>query len=415
MKLKNILFSTKLHVIIIFILIVVLLYFLQIKIIGLENEKIRFQNLSIVSALQYETKQTDSLSLKKIWELKKTLNKDEINTLTQGLKAKGFSILDKIPTDALILKGTQNTVVQVYKTQNTQGVVINNQIVASKPLSLMGDRINLALIGIIALSLILLFIVFNTFKSLKDLVSIGERIANGENYKNTHKNELKGVIDSISTAYAQALTKLKWKELLLRNIGHEIRAPMTKMKLLVALEWDKSTLAKLQIYIKQMQHILENTLEFERLSYKKPYLEKKEFLSETLLFEALNNFIDEEKFIELDVQASYPIKGDLHLLCVALSNLIQNALKYSKTGFIKIELRQTCILIKNEGNPLSKDISYYLEPFYRDKKHQSLEGYGLGLFIVKEILLLHGASLEYSYKDGMHGFRIAFANTEDAS
>ncbi|PAF41949.1 ATP-binding protein [Helicobacter sp. 11S02629-2] len=409
MKLKHILFSTRLHIIIIFILIIVLLYFLQIKIIKLENEKIKFENINTVNSLHLD------IDLDKTWYLKKSLSQKDISDLKEGLEIRGFKILKEIPSDALILKGTQDSPLQVYKTQNTQGIIINNQLVASKALTLMGDRINLAIIGIIALCIILVFIIFDAFRSLKDLVLIGEKLANGETYKNTRKNELGTVIDSISTAYAQTLTKLKWKELVLRNIGHELRAPMTKMKLLVALEWDKSTLAKLQIYIKQMQHILENTLEFERLSYKKPHLNKKEFLSETLLFEALNNFMDEEQFIELDVQASYPIRGDLHLLSVALSNLIQNALKYSKTGFIKIELRQTCILIQNEGNPLSKDISYYLEPFYRDKKHKSLEGYGLGLFIVKEILLLHGASLEYSYKDGMHGFRIAFENLKDSS
>lgn len=93
---------------------------------------------------------------------------------------------------------------------------------------------------------------------------------------------------------------------------------------------------------------------------------------------------------------------------MALKNLVENGLKYSKDGKVYIESNSNQIIVKNQGDKLEHDISYYLEPFCRDNSHSAVSGHGLGLSIVSEILFLHHYHLEYNYKDGFHIFSLGF-------
>ena len=85
------------------------------------------------------------------------------------------------------------------------------------------------------------------------------------------------------------------------------------------------------------------------------------------------------------------IFGDLNFLSIALKNLIENARKYKSGGKIEVftqrwDKERFCLGVSNEGERLQKNIQEYFEPFYRDKKHELTQGYGLGLGIIKGIL-----------------------------
>lgn len=195
---------------------------------------------------------------------------------------------------------------------------------------------------------------------------------------------------------------IKSRELILRSTGHEIRTPIAKMKLLMGLPTsqvpDKDYLDSLQRYITQLHVISENMLEFERAISSHTPLHYKKFSSETLLIESLKKFDDEKTSIHLEVNTIFHIRGDLPMLSVALGNLIRNALKYSISTRINIEVRQQQITIQNIAYPLRHDIDFYLQPFSRDNSHIQIDGYGLGLYIVSEIFKLHNITLSYRFE-----------------
>ena len=116
----------------------------------------------------------------------------------------------------------------------------------------------------------------------------------------------------------------------------------------------------------------------------------------------------EDLFMQKDLTASQSISpeiyilGDMQLLQKALDNLLGNAAAYSGAGnqvLIKLwkETETTTLTIENTGAHIPDEaISKLFEPFYRvdQSRNRQTGGTGLGLYIVKTILDLHGAKIE---------------------
>ncbi|RAX53873.1 hypothetical protein CCY99_05690 [Helicobacter sp. 16-1353] len=197
---------------------------------------------------------------------------------------------------------------------------------------------------------------------------------------------------------------IKARELITRNIAHELKTPLAKIKLSLSLKDGDELKNDLKRYINSLDRISQNMLEYERIQEGGFKLHFDEFLSESILFEALKDI--ENQKIKLNIIKSIKIKGDMHLLSIAIKNLIENAIKYGDDGIVNIELSENGIMFRNKGKPLENDISYYFEPFYRGDITKS--GYGLGLSIVSEIIELHKMSIEYCYNNEEHIFYIRF-------
>ena len=110
--------------------------------------------------------------------------------------------------------------------------------------------------------------------------------------------------------------------------------------------------------------------------------------------------------LELDAAASLEVSGDPVLLAQALSNLIDNSLKYApEGGNIKVALRRRSdgaveIAVADDG-PGIQDCqkSKVVERFYRGDASRGTPGVGLGLSLVQAVAKLHGSSIELSDRD----------------
>jgi signal transduction histidine kinase len=102
------------------------------------------------------------------------------------------------------------------------------------------------------------------------------------------------------------------------------------------------------------------------------------------------------------------IMGDELRLEQVLQNLISNALKYSlNTGAVQIRVEQehdtARIVVADQGLGIpTADIPRLFERFYRASNAdvQHITGMGIGLYIVKEILLLHGGTITVESTEG---------------
>ena len=107
-----------------------------------------------------------------------------------------------------------------------------------------------------------------------------------------------------------------------------------------------------------------------------------------------------------DLQVTYPkrevdfvhqnvqINIDLTLMSLAITNLIENALKYSQDA-INIELKEHYLKITDQGIGIShEDISKITNKFYRVSSNSWNNSLGVGLFLVKNIIELHNFTLE---------------------
>jgi signal transduction histidine kinase len=130
----------------------------------------------------------------------------------------------------------------------------------------------------------------------------------------------------------------------------------------------------------------------------------------------------ELKNIELRFSAAGPVfvSGDPVLLAQALSNLIDNALKYApKNGIIEVAVRRveggsTEISVSDNGPGISAaERSKVVERFYRGDASRGTPGVGLGLSLVDAVAKLHGSTLELH--DHSPGLRVVLVIPADAA
>ncbi|MGX3011253.1 ATP-binding protein [Helicobacter sp. 23-1044] len=325
----------------------------------------------------------------------------------------GYKKLQNAPKDAKILFAESNGILEfkIYEFGKMIGFSVNFMddalyLARDKDLGAW-DRYKrfMLLFQSALIALILFFVFYQILRPLQVLKNSIDELKSGVFAKklHPHSNDEIGALFRAFNEMNEKITKMiKARELITRNIAHELRTPLAKIKLALELKSGDELKKDLQKYINSLNRISQSMLEFERIQSENFKLRNDYFESESAVFEALKDLDD--RLICLNVIKSVKIKGDLHLFSIAIKNLIENAIKYGENGEVSVELNENGILFTNKGQILRNDISYYFEPFYRGDITK--QGYGLGLSLVKEIVLLHKMSINYHYDCGKHNFYI---------
>ncbi len=192
---------------------------------------------------------------------------------------------------------------------------------------------------------------------------------------------------------------------MLSGISHDLRTPLTRMKLQIAFIKDNETVKKLTDDINQMEKMLNEYLQFTSSSY----VEKDEMfnLSELILenIEKYNN-----QNITYNLIPRIYFNGRKNLINRCINNLIDNALKYAKKVEISLNKKNSdlFIIIDDNGPGISKnEYENVFKPFYKiDKgRAESKSSVGLGLSISSDIIKSHGGNIMLE-KSKMNGLRV---------
>ncbi len=240
-------------------------------------------------------------------------------------------------------------------------------------------------------------IIKSIFKPLNLLNKKINKLSNGN--LNINKIELKAdkeiqnLIDSFNYMTSQINNFIIERENFIKYIGHELKTPLAKLKFAIEnndLEKIKKHTNNLDILINEL--ILINLITKENMKIQK-------FNASTLILNALSNIDVEEENVKIELN-DFSINADKQYLTIAIKNIIENAIKYTKKYPIKIVAKNNFIKVINYGDK-KLNFEEIKKLFVKNSK-----GLGIGLNLVEKIVKLHNFSFEYKFENNHHTFKI---------
>ena len=216
-------------------------------------------------------------------------------------------------------------------------------------------------------------------------------------------------ISRIARAFYDSAERLKRygeaRRLFLRNLLHELNTPVTKGKLLAELSQEPRTRRMLGTIFQRLSTLLGELVEVERIAAgSEPFAEREELSVRELAREACRRLYCEEEGIDMEIPEELTLFADREAMVIVIKNLLDNARKYGRDPRIAIEGDR--LAVRSRGAPLTRPLEHYTEPFRQEYAEPKEEGFGLGLYIVREILERHGMELGYRHENGENLFTV---------
>ncbi|MFN3917419.1 MAG: sensor histidine kinase [Flavobacteriales bacterium] len=220
-----------------------------------------------------------------------------------------------------------------------------------------------------------------------------------------------GILKIRSTFKKEVELSRRQKNFLL-SVTHELKSPIASIKLNLQtiqkhpqLDLDKKTrlLQKAIMEGERLNQMVENMLIATRLEENIPALSPQNIQLLPFVEELLKQFDHEKKQLittKLSISSDIVLQADAEALRTILTNLYENALKYSP-GNTLIEIESIsnessiAIIIKDQGTGIAtENREKVLEKFFREGNEETrkTKGTGLGLYIVSKLMVLHGGS-----------------------
>ncbi len=261
-----------------------------------------------------------------------------------------------------------------------------------------------------ALIMVIISLIFlkNQTRPITNLARAAERFGKGEEteeFKPSGALEIRQAGHEFDKMRKRINRHLNQRTEMLSGISHDLRTPLTRMKLQVAFVKDEDLAKKLTEDINEMEKMLNEYLQFTSSSY----AEKDEMFN---LSELIENIIIkyDNKNISKDLTPRVYISGRKNLISRSLNNIIDNSLKYAKQIEIKLSKKNTnlFIIIDDDGPGIPKsEQDNVFKPFYKINKSraESKSSVGLGLSIASDIIRSHGGNIKLE-SSKMNGLRV---------
>ena len=260
------------------------------------------------------------------------------------------------------------------------------------------------------LLLIMIAIVFlkNQTRPIVNLAKAAEKFGKGEFVKEFRPSgaaEIRQAAYEFDKMRKRITIHLNQRSEMLSGISHDLRTPLTRLKLQLALLKQQDLAKKMSDDIEEMERMLNEYLEFSR------YQKNEE--TETV---NINNMINEvvKKYennqVDISVEENLEINIRPNSIKRCLTNLIDNGLSYGKkVAILSNKTKNNLSIIVDDDGPGIDEDEYQnvMKPFYRiDKsRSQNKSGVGLGLSIANDIIRSHGGNISLD-KSPLSGLRV---------
>jgi len=213
-------------------------------------------------------------------------------------------------------------------------------------------------------------------------------------------DELGELAKAFNDMAGKVQSTLKSKDQLLADVNHELKTPLTRLKLALELSKDEASKKNMAEDIKELEEMINELLESYKLTAESDALNIEEVDLIDLIKEVSKAFRTSIQLV--DLPETFVIQGDRKRLKSVFQNIIDNAMKYALEDSNPIEVRlsnledKVIITVKDDGEGIPEEhLLHIFKPFYRVDSSRSKQtgGHGLGLSLCEKIIKAHKGNI----------------------
>jgi len=261
-----------------------------------------------------------------------------------------------------------------------------------------------------ALLMITIAIIFlkNQTRPIVNLAKAAARFGRGENideYRPSGALEIRQAGLEFDKMRKRIVRHLNQRSEMLSGISHDLRTPLTRLKLQLSFVKDKELSKKMSLDIDEMEKMLNEYLQFTSSTYS----EKDETFNISELMESIINKYENDNISKKLIPRIY-MDGRKNLIQRSLNNIINNSIKYAEKINLELSKIGNNIIITIDDNGIGIPENEYqnvFKPFYKLDKSRgdSRSSVGLGLSITSDIIKSHGGNILLE-KSPLNGLRV---------
>ena len=247
--------------------------------------------------------------------------------------------------------------------------------------------------------LILVALVFlkNQTKPLVRLAKAAERFGKGDyvnDFRPSGASEIRKAAYEFDRMAKRINRHLNQRSEMLSGISHDLRTPLTRLKLQLAMINQKDLSDNMSKDIDEMENMLNDYLQFAKTQTQ----ESTSAINLSDLFDEIQKDLKNENLAIINLEKTV-LNGRMSSLKRCFENVINNGLTYGKKVYVSLYKGNNRIIIniEDDGPGISEDqYRNVFKPFFRLDKSRSLNksGVGLGLAIVEDVINSHGGSIQ---------------------
>ena len=317
-----------------------------------------------------------------------------------------------------IFENPENDDLIIVKVQTPQGVLTFD--VQVKKITSSSAYVFIFWMGLTIVLTSFLSISFfrNQLRLIRKLSESAEKFGRGQDAPNLRpvgSQEIRSLTISFIKMKERVLRQISQRTDMLSAVSHDLRTPLTRMKLQLEMMTDSPEIVDLKSDVSDMEKLINEYLDFARFDDKEKTksVNIKEFLQEKIInyYGKMNRIIANK----IDLDDNFVIELRKLAFKRAIINLVDNAFNYGKQVILTANINKDnlLIIIEDDGPGIPEiERENVFKPFYRIDNSRNLDsksssgGSGLGMAIAFDAIVAHGGSIKLADSKDLKGLRV---------